>query len=204
MLFSYQRIAAVLTVMNLLLGSSECLSTPGTSRRNWFGQVAATSVAVVANASPAFAKPSQEETDKANILKGYKRLNYLLDNWEDETTECNTGQDNPYLGCDRTPIKVMDYLGYKNTADPLFKAEKTMTRLEELVPEDKEGEYLEAIDTWIEKAEEGSGMAYISSWGESNPGGGKDRVALFIERSKKDVTACRDSLQTVIRILKLE
>lgn len=204
MLFSYQRIAAVLTVLNLLLVSSECLSTPGTSRRNWFGQVATTSVAVVANVSPAFAKPSQEETDKANILKGYKRLNYLLDNWEAETTECNTGQDNPYLGCDRTPVKVMDYLGYKNTADPLFKAEKTMTRLEELVPEDKEGEYLEAIDTWIEKAEEGSGMAYISSWGESNPGGGKDRVALFIERSKKDVTACRDSLKTVIRILKLE
>lgn len=47
-------------------------------------------------------------------------------------------------------------------------------------------------------------MAYISSWGESNPGGGKDRVALFIERSKMDVVACRDSLGTVIRILELQ
>jgi hypothetical protein len=28
------------------------------------------------------------------------------------------------------------------------------------------------------ESEEGSGMAYISSWVESNPGGGKDRVAL--------------------------
>jgi hypothetical protein len=55
-----------------------------------------------------------------------------------------------------------------------------------------------------EKSEEGSGMAYISSWGESNPGGGKDRVALFIERSKMDVVACRDSLGTVIRILELK
>ena len=54
-----------------------------------------------------------------------------------------------------------------------------------------------------EKSEEGSGMAYISSWGESNPGGGKDRVALFIERSKMDIVACRDSLGTVIRILEL-
>jgi hypothetical protein len=47
-------------------------------------------------------------------------------------------------------------------------------------------------------------MAYISSWGESNPGGGKDRVALFIERSKKDVIACRDCLGTVIRVLELQ
>jgi hypothetical protein len=56
---------------------------------------------------------------------------------------------------------------------------------------------------FTEKSEEGSGMAYISSWGESNPGGGKDRVEMFIERSKTDVTQCRDSLGTVIRVLGL-
>ena len=57
---------------------------------------------------------------------------------------------------------------------------------------------------FTEKSEEGSGMAYISSWDESNPGGGKDRVALFIERSKMDIVACRDSLGSVIRILELQ
>ena len=31
---------------------------------------------------------SQEEIDKANIVKGYKRLTYLLDNWEEKTTNC--------------------------------------------------------------------------------------------------------------------
>lgn len=31
---------------------------------------------------------SQEEIDKANIVKGYKRLSYLLDNWEEKTTNC--------------------------------------------------------------------------------------------------------------------
>ena len=51
-----------------------------------------------------------------------------------------------------------------------------------------------------EKSEEGSGMAYISSWGESNPGGGKDRVAMFIERSKMDIVACRDSLGTLTKV----
>jgi hypothetical protein len=88
--------------------------------------------------------------------------------------------------------------------DPLFKAEKTLRRLEALVPPDDEGAYMDAVDTWIEKADEGSGMAYISSWGESNPGGGKDRIAFFIERSKRDVVDCRDSLATVARILHIE
>eukprot|EP00543_Licmophora_paradoxa_P001985 CAMPEP_0202457100 /NCGR_PEP_ID=MMETSP1360-20130828/14194_1 /ASSEMBLY_ACC=CAM_ASM_000848 /TAXON_ID=515479 /ORGANISM="Licmophora paradoxa, Strain CCMP2313" /LENGTH=260 /DNA_ID=CAMNT_0049077089 /DNA_START=36 /DNA_END=818 /DNA_ORIENTATION=- len=149
-------------------------------------------------------KLSQEEQDKANIVKGYKRLNYLLDNWEKETTVCKTGNDNPYLGCERTPMKVMEYLGYRSMNDPLFKAEKTMMRLEPLVPSKFESEYLDAMERWSEKADEGSGIAYISSWGESNPGGGKDRIAYFIERSKSDVIECRDILGDIVRILDLE
>ena len=56
----------------------------------------------------------------------------------------------------------------------------------------------------MEKSEEGNGLAFISSWGEANPGGGKDRVALFIERSRNDVIESRDVLATAIRILNLK
>ena len=38
----------------------------------------------------------------------------------------------------------------------------------------------------------------------SNPGGGKDRVELFIERARKNIVAARDSLATVINILDLK
>ena len=31
---------------------------------------------------------SQEDIDKENIVKGYKRLCYLLDHWEEKTTNC--------------------------------------------------------------------------------------------------------------------
>jgi hypothetical protein len=99
---------------------------------------------------PAFAV-TQAEKDKANIINGYQRLNYLLDNWEKETTVCNTSNDNPYLGCDRSPLKVMAYLGYKNTEDPLFKADKAMLRLQQFVPSQFEDEYLEAMDKWVGK-----------------------------------------------------
>jgi hypothetical protein len=155
---------------------------------------------------PALAKGGSDlSEDKDKLLKGLERLNYLLSNWEAETTVCGRN-DNPYTGtkgCERTPLKVMDYMGYKSTNDPLFKADKTMRRLESLVPMEKESDYLEAIEKWAEAAEEASGMAYVSSWGEANPGGGKDRVEYFIERSKKNVMDARDSLATALDILKL-
>ena len=208
------------------------------SRRNFIGRAfVGTSMGLWAIPNSAISKESaQDILDKEKISKGLHRLNYLLENWESETTVCNTSNDNPYIGCERTPMKVMDvslslslgcivgspilsavttrhfahpfvvwqFLGYKSMNDPLFKAEKTLRRLEALVPPDDEGAYMDAVDTWIEKADEGSGMAYISSWGESNPGGGKDRIAFFIERSKRDVVDCRDSLATVARILHIE
>ena len=97
----------------------------------------------------------------------------------------------------------MDYLGYKSTNDPLFKADKTLKRLAVLVPVEDAPDYLDAMEKWAEAAEEASGMAYISSWGEANPGGGKDRVELFIERAKKNVVDAHSSLETAIRLLKI-
>ena len=50
----------------------------------------------------------------------------------------------------------MDYLGFKATDDPLFKADKTLMRLMLSVPADKEVAYVEAMETFNEKAEEAS------------------------------------------------
>lgn len=55
-------------------------------RRDAMGSIVAIS-ALLAGAKSATAA-SQEEIDKANIVKGYKRLSYLLDNWEEKTTNC--------------------------------------------------------------------------------------------------------------------
>lgn len=157
------------------------------------------------NAVASNASKEQLEKDKVNIVKGYKRLDYLLNNWDKETISC-TKSDSQFTGCERSPEKVMEYLGFKSMKDPLFRADKALIRLQALVPPEgnNDAEFQDAVDTWLEKAEEGNGMAFISSWGEANPGGGKDRVNLFIERSKKDVKDARDSLAVVIRILNLK
>ena len=97
----------------------------------------------------------------------------------------------------------MEYLGFKSTNDPLFKAETTMMRLKDLAG-DREVEFYEAVDAFSQNAEEANSMAFVSSWGESNPGGGRDRVRLFIERSKNNVIVSRDSLKTVMDILDLK
>ena len=94
-------------------------------------------------------------------------------------------------------------MGYRSTTDPLFKVDKTLRRLESLVPSDRTVEYLDAVEKLAEAADEASGMAYVSSWGEANPGGGKDRVEYFIERAKKNVMDARESLGTVIDILQI-
>eukprot|EP00977_Amphora_coffeiformis_P006554 scaffold1404_cov166-Amphora_coffeaeformis.AAC.21 len=166
--------------------------------------VAGIGISTASMPSPSLAKETAQDLDDVGKLKkGYERLNYLLDNWEKLTTVCGK-TDNPYQGtngCERSPLLVMDYMGYKSMNDPLFKADKTMKRLSAKVPSEDSVDYLEAMEKWGEAAEEASGMAYISSWGEANPGGGKDRVEYWIERSRKNVTDARDSLETALRIL---
>jgi hypothetical protein len=36
--------------------------------------------------------------------------------------------------------------------------------------------FLDAVEEWQEMADNANGMAFVSSWGEANPGGGKDRL----------------------------
>ena len=98
----------------------------------------------------------------------------------------------------------MEYLGFKSIDDPLFKADATMMRLKDIVPSDRDVEFYEAVDAFSQNAEEANSMAFVSSWGEANPGGGKDRVRLFIERSKNNVIVSRDSLKTVMDMLDLK
>lgn len=83
---------------------------PDDSRRNLIGRAfLGTMIGLWSIPNAALSKESaQDIADKEKISKGLQRLNYLIDNWESETTVCNTSNDNPYIGCERTPMKVMD------------------------------------------------------------------------------------------------
>lgn len=97
-----------------------------------------------------------EKADKENLIKGYQRLSYLLQNWDKETTVCGKKNDGiVWEECDRSPEKVMEYLGFKSMKDPLFKADKAIKRLQALISEDYDDEYQEAYQSWIQHSEEG-------------------------------------------------
>ena len=68
--------------------------------------------------------------------------------------------------CEKSPLKVQDYLGYKSTNDPLFKADKLMLKATPLVDPDSFEDYLDVVERYREKADQGAMMAYTSSWGE--------------------------------------
>lgn len=61
-------------------------------RRAFLARLTVGSAALASSPAIASAAP-QEQKDKENIVKGYNRLQYLLDNWEEETTVCKTGQE---------------------------------------------------------------------------------------------------------------
>jgi len=161
------------------------------------------------NAWEAVAKTSEVDEDKNKLKTGYERLTYLLDNWDRLTTVCDNSKTDPFTGktvCVQSPLVVSEYMGYKSMADPLFKADKTMKRLDKAgqVPEARSGEFFDAAETWQQTADEAQGMAYTSSWAGPENGGGDDNIASYLERAKKQVVDARKSLGTVVEILQVQ
>ena len=98
--------------------------------------------------------PTDAELQRLSL--GYRRLTYLLDNWEKETTVCIRGcvGDRANCGCVQDPIVVQGYMGFKSMNDPLFKIDQVMLRAQSLVSDADFDRYSAAIDRWVEKADE--------------------------------------------------
>jgi len=106
--------------------------------------------------------------------------------------------------CEKTPLRVQDFLGYKSTEDPLFKADKLMLKAAPLVDPDQFENYLNEVENYREKADQGSMMAYTSSWGEANPNGGKDMIDEYLLKTKDEVVKTEILLRKIIGYLNLE
>ena len=146
--------------------------------------------------------PSPEELQK--LAQGYARLQYLLDNWDQLTTVCIKGCTGKpeQCGCVRDPLVVQGYLGFKSMNDPLFRADQLMIRAQPLLKSDEQLDaYSNAIDRWTQKVEISNVMAYTSSWGEANPGGGKSEVERYLKKSRDEVKETAEILQTVMNML---
>ena len=163
-------------------------------------------------AANAAAPPSPSELER--LRKGHARVQYLLKNWDEVTKVCRNNSDQAMKQvvrtdggdkCEKTPLNVQIYMGYKSTEDPLYKADKLMVRAAPLIkPEFDEADYLEVVENYKEKADNTAMMAYTSSWGEANPNGGKDAVDEYLEKTRLDVVSSEKSLRQVLNFLGLE
>ena len=59
---------------------------------------------------------------------------------------------------------------------------------------------VEGLNSHIAKINE---LAYTSSFGEYNPGGGKGQVRKYLLLAKEEVELARNSLQTMIKLLNI-
>ncbi|CAJ1934813.1 unnamed protein product [Cylindrotheca closterium] len=159
--------------------------------------------------------PKPAELEKLRI--GHARIKWLLENWDLETEVCGKqsmseierkqvirteGQGSG--GCEKTPLNVQGFLGYKSTEDPLYRVEKLMIRAADLVVDgDVEG-YLSVVEAYKDKADNSAMMAYTSSWGEANPNGGKEVIDEYLERTKLDVAETERYLRQILNYLNLE
>jgi len=171
----------------------------------------------LARPKPAFAESVPAQKDLSRLQRGHARVQYLLQNWSSLTEICDKGvmsemerkqeirtQGGGGGSCEKTPLRVQDFLGYKSTEDPLFKADKFMVKAAPLVDPDDFENYLNAVESYREKADQGSMMAYTSSWGEANPNGGKDMIEEYLDKTKDEVVATEKLLRKIMGYLNLE
>lgn len=204
--------------------SSSSLRDQQQSRRAMFKNVGSVTVAAITatttsallvgqpSAANAVSVPSASELER--LRKGHARIQYMLKNWDDITQVCKNNSEQATKQvvrtdggdkCEKTPLNVQVYMGYKSTEDPLYRVDKLMVRAASLIKDDfDQADYLEAVENYKEKADNTAMMAYTSSWGEANPNGGKDVIDDYLEKTRLDVVSSEQSLRQILKFLKLE
>jgi len=78
-----------------------------------------------------------------------------------------------------------------------------MVRAAPLVDPDQFEEYLDTVERYREKADQGAMMAYTSSWGEANPNGSKEAIEEYLESTRVEVLLTEELLCKVLGYLNL-
>jgi len=159
--------------------------------------------------------PTAAELERLQL--GHARVKYLLDHWDDITQVCGTTirsdterrqviRTEGGNACNKTPLRVQEFLGYKSTNDPLYRADKLMVRATPLLGDnaDQLEDYLETVERYREKADQSALLAYTSSWGEANPNGGKEVIDEYLEQTRAQVVESERLLKRVLDFLQLK
>jgi len=156
---------------------------------------------LLSQVQPSFAAgtpPTKEELDR--IVLGYKQITALLNDFEASTTVCreNGGE------CKRDAEPIRRALGLRSTTDPLFQIEKVFNKVKFMDGDIDLEVFFEATEDWNSAMTLSNSMAFISQFGEYNPGGGVEEVLKYLNESKKAVLVAQSALKRIIDTLGLE
>jgi len=174
------------------------------SRRDWLTSSLITTSGLVIATQPAFAAAGKAPTEaELNRIKvGYEKIQYLLANWDKETTVCLTDGGRE---CKRDAEPVRRYLGLRSTTDPLFQIEKVFLKAKYMdIDPDKIEDFFEATEDWNTAVNMSNSMAFISQFGEYNPGGGKEEVLKYLNEAEKQVVLAEKALRKIIECLEIK
>jgi len=150
------------------------------------------------------------------IKDGYDDLLYLLGNWNKATRECDedisrkvqplqSGVKSPDL-CTAKPDNVRKYLGLRSVNEKLFNTKQLWIDIQaagDYLTDDQEEDFQQTAEEFERFKQQAGDWAYTSSWGEANPGGGRDKVEDYLLRSKADTVKAVEKLGELVKILKL-
>ncbi len=102
--------------------------------------------------------------------------------------------------CKRDADAVRRYLGLRSTTDPLFQIEKVFAKVKYMddIDVDKLEQFFEATEDWNTAMNMSNSMAFISQFGEYNPGGGKDEVLKYLNEAEKQVILAEKALKVIL------
>lgn len=178
---------------------SAYLDDKSMSRRAFSFALIPTSFSVLSiGTQPAYAKGGPaSQAELARLRTGLDGLEYLLANFDKETTVCKPE-------CARSPDAVRVYLGLRSTTHPLYQVEKVLTKAQDNLGDDDDiEEYISATEAWGAAVAESNSLSYTSSFGEYNPGGGKDAVEKYLQSSKEEVIKAKNALKKICTVLKV-
>lgn len=216
MIFSVSVVLLLISILSVdclstvpIAGQTSVAAAAGCGRREAIYKAATTSSAAAAtfgtsllvqpqpSLAAAGTPPTKEELNR--IAVGYKEIQYLLENFEQETTTCreNGGE------CKRNAEPIRRVLGLRSTTDPLFQIEKVFNKVKYMDLDIDLESFFEATEEWNSAMAISNSMAFISQFGEYNPGGGKDSVLKYLEESKKAVVVAENSLKKIMETLSI-
>jgi len=169
------------------------------SRRQAVGLGAAAGAFIAS--TPLAAHASMDPNDMSRFKKALKGVDFLLANWEQETQECTSKGEGI---CSDSPDKVRYYFGLRTTDHPLFQLDKLYAKAQDKLPDDVDFEqWIEATESLASQIAKINELAYTSSFGEYNPGGGKEQVRKYLLLCKEQVEMSKSSLETIVKLLNI-